>query len=192
MSTEHIEKIARYIVRAEGGYVDHPSDKGGATKFGITKRTWEEYCKEQGSKLVPVSELTEDEAVKYYIERYKSKDIGLLPKELQLPVFDFEVNAGRNAIITLQNCLNVYNQAGFSDDLKVDGVLGYKTAGDAKHWVEMLEVNYFCDFYVLDRIFYYRRLVQQNPSQFVFLKGWVNRAEKLFSWRRFNDSLPVS
>lgn len=33
------EEILNDVLRREGGYVHHPSDRGGPTKFGIAART---------------------------------------------------------------------------------------------------------------------------------------------------------
>ena len=31
------------VLKSEGGWVNHPSDPGGETNLGVTKRVWEEY-----------------------------------------------------------------------------------------------------------------------------------------------------
>ncbi len=33
------QRALEHVLRFEGGYADHPRDPGGATKFGITRRT---------------------------------------------------------------------------------------------------------------------------------------------------------
>ena len=38
-----IEKYIATIIEREGGFVDNPSDKGGATKYGVTLNTLSEY-----------------------------------------------------------------------------------------------------------------------------------------------------
>ena len=34
-----LEKMIDLIIEAEGGYVNDPNDRGGATKYGITQAT---------------------------------------------------------------------------------------------------------------------------------------------------------
>jgi lysozyme family protein len=53
------------IIRREGGAVDHPSDRGGQTKYGITKATLSEYRGRQVSG-VELFALTEQEAREIY------------------------------------------------------------------------------------------------------------------------------
>jgi lysozyme family protein len=33
----------KMMLASEGGYVNHPSDPGGMTNLGVTKRVWEEW-----------------------------------------------------------------------------------------------------------------------------------------------------
>ena len=41
--TNHIDKILNDIIEREGGFVNHPADKGGPTKYGITTPTLMHY-----------------------------------------------------------------------------------------------------------------------------------------------------
>ena len=37
--TTDTDRIIDGLIVAEGGYVDHPADRGGPTKYGITRKT---------------------------------------------------------------------------------------------------------------------------------------------------------
>jgi lysozyme family protein len=37
------EGFAGKVLRLEGGFVDHPADKGGPTKYGVILSTWKQY-----------------------------------------------------------------------------------------------------------------------------------------------------
>src|SRR5690606_22821442 len=88
-------------------------------------------------------------------------------------VFDQAVNRGTRAAITsLQNVLNKW----FWTSLKVDGVLGPKVAeatNAANPWPLALA-------YIRDAQEHYLNIAIRNPSQMVFLKGWMARTWRLF------------
>ena len=39
MSVDQANQIIEQVIEVEGGYVDNPDDKGGATNLGITQAT---------------------------------------------------------------------------------------------------------------------------------------------------------
>lgn len=57
------------LIRREGGWVNHPADAGGPTKYGITQQTLSEH---RGIEVTAadVRELTEAEAREIYRRRY--------------------------------------------------------------------------------------------------------------------------
>ena len=67
---ENFEKAFKYILKAEGGYICHKNDRGGATNLGITQNTYNTF--RQRKKLAPhsVSLLTKDEAKKVLFWNY--------------------------------------------------------------------------------------------------------------------------
>lgn len=117
------QMIAAVIVR-EGGYIHHPTDKGGPTKYGITLRTLESW---RGTRLrtQDVQLLTREEAVEIYAARYYyGAKLERLPECLQPAMFDACVNHGaRNAWKLLQQAVNAL---GFVQ-LVEDGIPGEKT-----------------------------------------------------------------
>ena len=40
---QNLEHCMEMLLKHEGGYVNHPSDPGGITNLGITKRTYDEF-----------------------------------------------------------------------------------------------------------------------------------------------------
>lgn len=59
-----IEKILDHILILEGGYVNHPADPGGETKYGISKRAYPEE---------DIKNLTKGRAKELYKRDYVSK-----------------------------------------------------------------------------------------------------------------------
>lgn len=145
----------------EGGYVNHPNDPGGETNFGISKRSFPD---------VNIKALNKKKAIQIYYEKFwKNQNFYLLNDEkLVYKVFDMSVLMGtQRAVRILQETLNDKGAK-----LKLDGLLGELTANSANKNIRVLED------YILNLEKYFRNLVKERPSQKVFLKGWLRRANK--------------
>lgn len=144
------------ILKNEGGYVHDPSDLGGETKYGISKRAFPD---------LDIKNLTEQDALRIYHTNYWLRINGdLLPSyELATQVLDMAVNAGpKTAIRLLQVILKV----------TADGSLGPITLNQlGKH----TNLQALVERYRFERAAFYSLLVVKNPSQLRFLKGWINR-----------------
>ena len=168
-------RIIDDIITTEGGFVDHTLDRGGATKYGITALSWSEYCSKHRAVQSDVKNITVEQARSYYSFRFKQVKLAILPVRFWHPLADWEVNSGRYAISEFQALLNQLGGA-----LKVDGYLGSVTAHEAQKHNNAETVNR----YTAVRIKFYCDLVRDNPSQSVFLLGWITRAMKFFSWSK--------
>lgn len=159
-----VSKIARHainrVLKTEGGYVNDPSDKGGETKYGISKRWYPER---------DIANLTISDAAEIYYEKYWLKnECQFLPPCFALMLFDCAVNlGGLFARQALQKALNV----------KPDGVIGPKTHGAAitAECNPTGCVNVGLAFTRL-RCQHYANLVQSDHSQVRFIEGWIDRA----------------
>ena len=105
--TADFNQAVDFTLRAEGKLSNNPNDKGGLTKFGVTQARWLQYRAKAASLTgnsiasLPqsVSNITVDQAIEFYFtEFWTAPGIALLPRELQVPAFDFYVNSGDNAI----------------------------------------------------------------------------------------------
>ena len=47
-SMADVRKLAPFILKWEGGFVNDPDDLGGATNMGVTIGTYETYCRKKG------------------------------------------------------------------------------------------------------------------------------------------------
>ena len=102
------ETVVHMVLEHEGGYVNHPSDPGGETKYGISKRAYPD---------VNIAELTKDDAAdlykRDYWDRIKGDD---LPVGVACVVMDYAVNSGiSRASKALQSVCGISNG---------DGVIG--------------------------------------------------------------------
>lgn len=98
------DRLIGRVLAHEGGYVDHKSDPGGATNFGITERV----AREWGYKG-HMRDLPREVAVAIYRKQYWERVQGdKLPDAVAFQVLDAAVNHGTgNAIRWLQKAAGV-------------------------------------------------------------------------------------
>ena len=179
-----ISEIADDILRREGGFVNDPSDPGGATNFGVTIHTMRrlgiDLNRDGVVDVDDVKLLTQDRAKQIFLDHYYRKPkIDQLPESLQASVFDMYVNSGGNAVKILQRLLR---KMGF--EVSVDGALGPQTLGAAR---KAHDINsfYFVNAYAVERRNYYYSLADGRPKSRKYARtrnggkgGWIKRAEE--------------
>jgi lysozyme family protein len=123
------EDAAAHTLGIEGGFSDHPSDRGGATQWGIT-----EAVARADGYTGAMAALPKSRALSIYRRLYWDR-IGLdwiaaVDRDLAAELFDTGVNMGVSvAVVFLQRVLNALNRQGRDyPDLKVDGSAGPATA----------------------------------------------------------------
>lgn len=163
------------IIRREGGYVNHPADRGGPTNYGITIWTMKNRYPELSYRELhnKVKTLRQDEAALIYRDEYYLKPkLYKLPTEIRSQMTDMAVNIGPGkAVQLMQEILNV----------KPDGIIGPETSQKAYEILDGIGPERFNNALVEKRKNHYMEIVTENPSQAVFLKGWLNRANEFKS-----------
>lgn len=156
------------VIKREGGFVNHPADRGGATKYGITITTLQEWRKKDVS-IGDVGSLTVEEASEIYISNYYKKPgfSNFKDSKLQILLFDTAVHSGTAAATKmLQRAVGV----------KDDGIIGAIT---------IQTVNLVPDSGLLRRKFlgqrfrYIGNILTKDHEQAVFAAGWINRISGL-------------
>ncbi len=160
------------LLKHEGGWVDNPADRGGKTNMGITFRTFQRTAQKiLGIKptVKNLKNLTKEQAAKIYRAEYWNKIKGddIPQQELANIMFDFAVNSGpTTAAKYLQMVLKELGA-----NIQVDGSIGPNTL-KALNETDPKEVY---RLYKKRRIDFYKKIVKRDPSQKVFLKGWLKR-----------------
>ncbi len=90
MAADNYRACLDHVLRSEGGYVNHPKDPGGETKYGITRRTARAHGYHGSMRTIPMS-VVEGIYRKGFWDAIKGDS---LPAGLDLAVFDFAVNSG--------------------------------------------------------------------------------------------------
>jgi lysozyme family protein len=168
------ESAARHILAVEGGYVNNKADPGGATKFGITQRTLTSARRSIASLPEDVRGLTEEQALLIYdVFYWRPAKCDKLPSPVDLLVFDGAVNCGiRQGVRFLQEALNL-----FGCGLAVDGIIGPITLSALS---SVKDMRILCAVVLWVRTLYYLSLANDKPTMRAFLRGWLNRLERLW------------
>ena len=190
MADTRFELCLAQVLKHEGGYVDHPSDPGGATNMGITRKTlarWRNVSPWWELPKSAVQQLTRAEAARIYRAGYWNLcRAGDLPPGIDLALFDYAVNSGPDrAIRALQSVLGVV----------VDGLVGPLTIGAAARADAGAVVNAICDrrlgFLRALSTFPRLRTRLDQPRRRNPRRGAVCRAPDLFiPIRRHDDGYP--
>ena len=149
------EKAIDKVLINEGGYVDDPNDKGGETKYGISKRSY---------PSVDIKNLTTDEAKAIYKLDYWDRVKGdeIRSDLIAFELFDTAVNMGvRTASKLIQGCVGVHP----------DGIIGNKTLEAINSTDEELLLLRF----KLAKVARYAYITKKRPANRKFLLGWINR-----------------
>lgn len=156
-----------HILISEGGFVDHPSDKGGATNRGITQATYDKYRTDLGDMLKSVEHIAMHEVSAIYKHRYwDACCCGDLRPPLDMAVFDAAVQHGpKRASRWLQNLVCA----------TPDGVIGHQTLRAVNYHLLRYKLRTMIDAYQRQRALFYAKIIANDPTQKVFERGWKNR-----------------
>lgn len=123
-------KVIEAIIQREGEFVDHPDDRGGPTKYGVTIATARAFGYHGEIKDMPKS-FAFDVYQKEFWENYRFDRLVEICPALAEKMADVAVHMGPYwPVDFLQKSLNVLNQkTKLYRDLRVDGVIGPITIG---------------------------------------------------------------
>jgi lysozyme family protein len=176
--TIEVDRMIDELIEREGGFVNHPADKGGPTCFGIT-----EAVARANGYVGPMRLLPREEAADIYKRLYwlrpRFDEISTRSQRLAAELFDSGVNMGPAVAATfLQRALTALNRGGEDyPDLTPDGRIGPMTlfALDAF----LASRGKISGETVLLRALEalqgerYLRLAERRPANEAFLYGWL-------------------
>lgn len=156
------KKYAPKLLRLEGGFVNHPDDRGGITNCGITIQTYREYCGQDKTikDLQNMSYGTWEKIMKNgHWDKCKADMIE--NQQLAEIIVDWCVNSGSVGIRKVQEIVGC----------KPDGIVGTITLS----LINAADAEALFDRIWKARQQFYINIVKKNPSQKVFMNGWMNR-----------------
>lgn len=181
----NIEELAPAIAKWEGGYVNDPLDKGGATNMGITIGTWRLVGYDKNNDGVineqDIQLLTHDDfkfVLQKYWDKWKADEIN--NQSVANILVDWYWMSGKWGIIIPQRLLRVAD----------DGIVGpitLKAVNEANpkqlfEDIKKARVKYYNDIVASSVRAYERKLgrkatqtEKQKNTQMRFYRGWINR-----------------
>lgn len=164
----NIKILAPFILSWEGGFGNHPADRGGATNKGVTIATWKAqgYDKD-GDGDIDVADLkliTDEDAVNvvmkpHFWDRWKADQIE--SQSVANICVDWVWGSGKNGITGVQKLLGV----------TADGIVGAKTLAA----LNAREPRQLFAEIKKARVAFIQGIIKRRPSQKVFEKGWMRR-----------------
>lgn len=142
-----IEKLAPIVAKWEGGYVNDPLDRGGATNMGVAVGAWKLLGYDKNGDGV-----------------INNADMKLLSKDDFKFVLRKYWGSGKWGIVIPQRILG----------LTQDGVVGPKTLAKINEEIDK-DAEALFDKIFAARMKFLDDIVKNNPSQKRFIKGWKNR-----------------
>jgi lysozyme family protein len=173
----NVDELIEDIIEREGGYVNHPADRGGATNWGVT----EAVARRQGF-VGEMRALPRSDAAAIYKRLYwlgpRFNAVAERAPRLAEEMFDTGINMGTGtATAFLQRALNALNREGRDyPDLPVDRTVGPATLaaldaflakrGKAAQGVLLKAIE------ALQGV-HYLNIAEARPAQEAFVYGWL-------------------
>jgi len=157
------------IILREGGFVDHPSDRGGPTNMGITQKALSKFLGRKAS-LLDVKHMERETAVVIYENEYinEPRFDQIVNDRLRDLVIDAGVHHGQG-----QSSRLLQRAAKVKDDGKIGPVsLAAINAGDPE---------FLYDDFLARRIRLIGIILEKDHSQATFAAGWLDRMADFLS-----------
>lgn len=155
------EILQPFILSWEGGFVNDPDDKGGATNKGVTIATYR-HVFGQYKTVDDLKHITDAEWLtifkKYFWDKWKADQIK--DQSIANLLVDWVWTSGKYGITIPQKAMG----------LTADGIVGPKTLRAINGYYNQHELF---TFLWKQRLAYFKRIA--TGQQRKFLKGWLNR-----------------
>ncbi len=173
-----IDELIDALIEREGGFVSHPDDRGGATRFGITEAVARAHGYDGAMARLPREEAAAIYRRLYWL-RPRFDEVAARSPRIASELFDTGANMGPAVAVTfLQRALTALNRNGKDfADLVPDGRIGPRTlaALDAFLGIRGKASGEAVLLRALEALQgeRYLRLAERRPANETFLYGWL-------------------
>lgn len=159
-------KLVPFIRKWEGGFVNDPLDKGGATNMGVTIATYRNYRKQKGYSATTVDDLKRMTLIEWqeifkrlYWNRWRADEIG--SQSVANILVDWVWASGVWGIKIPQRILGA----------SIDGVVGPATLAT----LNSKDARTAFDAIMAARVQFIDDICRKTPANERFRRGWLNR-----------------
>jgi lysozyme family protein len=172
-----VDQLIDSLLEREGGYVNHPADRGGPTNWGITEAVARAHGYKGAMRTLPRSEAAAIYRRLYWL-RPRIDEVAKRSRRIAAELFDTGVNMGPAVAVTfLQRALSALNRnARDYPDLTPDGRIGPQTLQALDSFLKLrgkggeTVLMRALDALQGER---YVRLAERRPANEAFLYGWL-------------------
>lgn len=177
--SKEILVLIKEVIDIEGGFSDHPLDKGGKTNYGVTEKLARKHGYDGDMNDLPF-EVAVEIIVKEFVIPLNLQKIYKLSAKVAREVLDTAVNTGANrAGVFLQQGLNLFNNRGeLFKDLKTDGVIGNMTLDALRGFLKFRKDDTVLVFELnIAQYNFYKNIATQHKDDKdeAFIYGWVDK-----------------
>jgi lysozyme family protein len=175
--TKTIDQLVDEVIGKEGGYSNHPADKGGPTRWGITEQVARAYGYKGDMQALPRVTAVAIYKRRYWIDVRFDQVAAVFPR-VAAEMFDTGINMGQSiAAGFLQRAINLLNLgATLYPDITADGQIGAMTIAALRSYqqkrgaageVVLLKT---IDGFQTGR---YADITEARPANEAFFYGWI-------------------
>lgn len=171
----HFPKAYDYTLKNEGGWSNHSSDRGGATMMGVTIGTYSRWLGRQATQaeLKAIKPATVKAIYKeWYFDVNRLDEVR--PFAIACAIYDIGVVCGTRTSARIAQ--RVLRELG-DNLIVVDGVIGRASL----RALNQVDPANFIKAFRLAVDSHFIGIADRNPSQQVFIRGWLNRSRRLLS-----------
>jgi lysozyme family protein len=187
------ESSLRILLGLEGGYSNHPSDIGGETWMGVSRKFWPKWpgwlrvdaAKADGKAGNALEKALRDDlelqaqVASFYRESFWGPIRGddLPSQGLADEMFEMAVHLGpQKPVAWLQAALNALNRQGsLYDEIHADGLMGPHTLDSLHSYLTTDPVGMLVKLLNVEQGHYYFEGATRDRDKETFLRGWLGR-----------------